>query len=88
MSEPNKTYNNEKDYENDLNSFVESDLIEEDVYDADGDGEDDDFYGADGERKVLLVEKLMKSKRNLKMMMILFMIWISANSKEKTSNLH
>jgi hypothetical protein len=48
MSEPNKTYNNERDYEDDLNSFVESDLIEEDVYGADG-NEDDDFYGADGE---------------------------------------
>lgn len=50
MSEPNNTYNNDKDYEDDLNSFVESDLIEEDVYDADGDAEgEDDFYGADGE---------------------------------------
>jgi hypothetical protein len=50
MSEPNNTYNDNKDYENDLNSFVdESDIIEEDVYDADGDADgDDDFYGADG----------------------------------------
>lgn len=50
MSEPNNTYNSNKDYEDDLNSFVdESDIIEEDVYDADGDTDgDDDFYGADG----------------------------------------
>lgn len=48
MSEPNKTYNNERDYEDDLNSFLDSELIEEDVYDADG-SEDDDFYGANGE---------------------------------------
>jgi len=49
MVEPNNTYNNDKDYEKDLNSFLESDFTVEDIYNADGD--DDDFYNADGEEE-------------------------------------
>lgn len=56
MVEPNNTYSNDKDYEKELNSFLESDFTVEDVYNADGDegfddadGNEDDFYGADGE---------------------------------------
>jgi hypothetical protein len=55
MVEPNNTYSNDKDYEDELKTFLESDFTVEDVYNAEGEddseaeGDDDDFYGAEGE---------------------------------------
>ncbi len=49
MIEPNNNaYYDVNNYEDDLNDFVEGDLIEEDSYEAEG--EDDDFFNADGTR--------------------------------------